>query len=203
MIIVGLTGNFGMGKSTVARMFKELGAHTIDLDEVVHKLLGEVEVIEEVKDVFGEDVLKDGLINKTWLAEIVFNYPHLRKALEDILHPRVFEVIEREIAELKKLGKGNVVVIEAPVIFERGYQNRFDIIITVHTTNEKAIERLKDKGVSEEETRNRLKNQFPIEMKAVRSDYTIDNNGTIEQTRQQIINVYQILSLLDVRHRNN
>jgi len=203
MIIVGLTGNFGMGKSTVARMFKELGAHTIDLDEEVRKLLCEDEVIDEIKKVFGDEIVSEGSINKLLLAETVFNYPHLRIALEDILHPRVFRVVDQEISELKKTGKCSIVIIEAPVIFERGYQNRFDIIITVHTTNEKAVERLKDKGVSEEETRNRLKNQFPIEMKAVRSDYTIDNNGTIEQTRQQIINVYQILSLLDVRHRNN
>ncbi len=203
MLIVGLTGNFGMGKSTVAEMFREQGAHTIDLDEIVRKLLYEPEVIDEIKKVFGDDIVEGDYINKQLLADAIFNYPHLRIALEDILHPKVFTYVEQEINELKKVGRINIVVIEAPVIFERGYQNRFDIIIAVHTTEEAAIERLNDKGISEEEARKRLKSQFPIEMKVAKSDYSIDNNGTVEDTREQARDIYQRLYEIDVRQGNN
>lgn len=203
MIIVGLTGNFGMGKSTAARMFKELGAYTIDLDEIVRKLFFEPDVVNEIKKVFGDDIAEGDSINKLLLTETVFNYPHLRIALEDILHPRVFRIVEQIIAELKKVSRSNIVVIEAPVIFERGYQNKFDIIVTVHTTNETAIKRLKDKGISEDVARSRLRSQFPAEMKVAKSDYSIDNNGTIEEMKEQVVDIYQRLCAIDIRSGSN
>lgn len=193
MTIVGLTGNFGMGKSTVARMFKELGAAVIDTDEIVKKLLCEPEVIQEIKKAFGDDLVEGDSVNKSLLSEIVFNFPHLRISLEDILHPRIFKIIEEEISTLKASGQKNVVVIEAPVIFERGYQNKFDIILTVYTPNDIAIERLKKKGISEEEAVKRLRNQFPIEMKVSKSDYSIDNSQTIEKTQGHVKKIYQKL----------
>lgn len=184
MIIIGLTGNYGMGKSTVAKMFRELGAIVIDADNIVHQLLSDHTVIYEIKKAFGEDVVQDKQINKKLLAEIVFEHPHLRISLENILHPRVFKKIDEEIAKITD--PSAIVIIEAPVIFERGYQNRFDKIITVYTSEDIAIQRLKRKGISEENIRKRLKSQFPIEMKIKISDFTIDNSGNIEDTKRQV-----------------
>lgn len=203
MILVGLTGNFGMGKSTVAKMFRELGACTFDADEIVRELLLEPTVIDEIKEAFGDDLIVGDALNKKLLSQLVFDYPHLRISLENILHPRVFKNIEAEIEKIKAAGKANIIIVEAPVIFERGYQNKFDIIITVFAPEDVAIERLKNRGISEEEARKRFASQFPIEMKVRSSDYSIDNGKTIEHTREQVDEIYQILSLRDVRHRNN
>ncbi|GER94258.1 dephospho-CoA kinase [hot springs metagenome] len=191
MIIIGLTGNYGMGKSTVAKMFRELGAVVIDADDIVRQLLSDYAVIYEIKKVFGDDIIQQSEINKKKLAEIIFEHPHLRISLENILHPMVFKRIDEEIAKITD--PSAIVIIEAPVIFERGYQNRFDKIITVYTSEDTAIERLKKKGVLEDDIRKRLKSQFPIEMKIKRSDFTIDNTCDIENTRKQVEEIYSKL----------
>jgi dephospho-CoA kinase len=186
-----------MGKSTVAEMFKELGAEIIDADRIVRELLEEQEVISEIKKAFGEDIIQKTddrgqktEINKKMLAEIVFEHPHLRISLEDILHPRVFDKIDKEI---KKLPEDSIVIVEAPVIFERGYQNRFDRIITVFTDEDTAVSRLKEKGIPAEDARKRLKSQFSVEMKISKSDYAIDNSKDIESTRRQVEEIYKTI----------
>ncbi|WP_333653620.1 dephospho-CoA kinase [Dissulfurispira sp.] len=198
MIIIGLTGNYGMGKSTVARMFGDFGAIIIDADDIVRELLKDSAVIYEIKKAFGEDIIQHSAvsgqppeINKRMLAEIVFEHPHLRISLENILHPRVFRKIDEEIAKITDTSA--IVIIEAPVIFERGCQNRFDKIITVYASEEIAINRLKEKGISEEDARKRLKSQFPIEMKISKSDFAIDNSMDLENTRRQVEEIYSRL----------
>jgi dephospho-CoA kinase len=198
MIIIGLTGNYGMGKGTVARMFGDLGAVVIDTDDIVRELLKDITVIYEIKKAFGEDIIQQSAIsgqpseiNKRMLAEIIFEHPHLRISLENILHPRVFKKIDEEIAKITDTSA--IVIIEAPVIFERGYQNRFDKIITVYASEEIAINRLKEKGISEEDARKRLKSQFPIEMKISKSDFAIDNSRDLENTRRQVEEIYSRL----------
>ncbi|MCL0033643.1 dephospho-CoA kinase [Thermodesulfovibrionales bacterium] len=196
MLVVGLTGNYGMGKSRVALMFKEAGSVTIDTDAVVRKLLGEPAVIDEIKGVFGEDIAQENLINKERLADLVFQHPHLRVSLEDILHPEVFKRIDEELAMLSNNTSAAVpivVIIEAPLIFERGYQDRFDKIITVFTSEEVAISRLKKKGIGEGDVRRRIESQLPIGVKITRSDFTIDNNGDLENTKKQVEAIYQTL----------
>ncbi|MCL0085266.1 dephospho-CoA kinase [Thermodesulfovibrionales bacterium] len=196
MLVVGLTGNYGMGKSRVALMFKEAGSVTIDTDAVVRKLLGEPAVIDEIKGVFGEDIAQENLINKERLADLVFQHPHLRVSLEDILHPEVFKRIDEELAMLSNNTSAAVpivVIIEAPLIFERGYQDRFDKIITVFTSEEVAISRLQKKGIGEGDVRRRIESQLPIGVKITRSDFTIDNNGDLENTKRQVEAIYQTL----------
>ncbi|MCL0042483.1 dephospho-CoA kinase [Thermodesulfovibrionales bacterium] len=185
-----------MGKSRVALMFKEAGSVTIDTDAVVRKLLGEPAVIDEIKGVFGEDIAQENLINKERLADLVFQHPHLRVSLEDILHPEVFKRIDEELAMLSNNTSAAVpivVIIEAPLIFERGYQDRFDKIITVFTSEEVAISRLQKKGIGEGDVRRRIESQLPIGVKITRSDFTIDNNGDLENTKRQVEAIYQTL----------
>ncbi len=202
MIVVGLTGNYGMGKSTVARMFKELGAVSIDTDAIVSELFHDLTVIHELKETFGEGIVESGSVDKQKLADIVFRNSSLRIALENIFHPRVFRRIDEELARLSP-SPSTVVIIEAPVLFERGYQGKFDKIITVFTSEDAAIERLKGKGVPEEKAVERLKNQFPSEMKAGRSDFTIDNSKGVEDTVRQVEEIYRKLLSSEGGNRNN
>lgn len=195
MVIVGLTGNYGMGKSTVGSMFRELGAIVIDTDDIVRELLKDVSVIDEIKNAFGDEIMLDGSVNKKMLADSVFERSDSRISLENILHPKVFKKIEEEIKKIKGDSTPSVVVIEAPVIFERGYQNRFDRIITVFTSDDVAIRRLGEKGISEDDARKRFKSQFPVEMKISKADYTIDNGKDIENTKRQVEETFNILML--------
>ncbi|MEN2994953.1 MAG: dephospho-CoA kinase [Thermodesulfovibrio sp.] len=203
MIKVGLTGNIGMGKSTVAELFKNLGAYVINTDKIVESLLEEPDVIEEIKRLFGEEVIVNGKVNKKYIASVVFENPLMRIYLENILHPRVFKKVDEIIDNIPKRGEPLIVVIEAPVIFERGYQNRFDIIITVFCPEETALERLEKKGFSKEEAIKRLKFQFPIEMKKSKSDYIIDNSGTLEETAKQVEEIFQKLVAMERKYAGN
>lgn len=196
MLIVGLTGNYGMGKSTVLALFKEIGAVTISSDKIVSELLKEKDVIDKVRSLFGDIVInKDGTLNKERIADIIFKNSSLRYILEDILHSLVFKKIDEYIQKIRE--KNAIVIVEIPLVFERGYENKFDKIITVYTDEEVTIKRLELKGVDRNKAIMRLKTQMPIIEKIKRSDFLIDNNGTIEQTRKQIQNIYLRLKTLE------
>ncbi len=202
MIIVGLTGNYGSGKSTVAAMFGELGAKVIDTDAIVRRLLEDPAVIEEIKESFGEESVSGGAVDKKFLAEWVFRDAHARITLEDILHPLVFREVEKEAADISSV-MNTVMIVEATVIFERGYQGRFDKIITVYTSEETAMDRLSKKGISAGEAGRRLKIQLPVEIKMRGSDFVIDNGSDIERTREQVRAIYQELLSEEKKHGNN
>jgi dephospho-CoA kinase len=202
MIVVGLTGNYGSGKSTVAGMFGDLGAKTLDADDIVRQLFVEPDVIKEIIEAFGEEAVSGGVVDKKWLAEWVFRDSHARITLEDILHSRVFRRISEEISQLSPDGD-LIVIVEASVIFERGHQGRFDRIITVFTSVETALKRLKAKGVSEEDSIKRLAIQLPVEIKMRGSDFIIDNDKGIENTREQVRMLYQTLLSSERKDGNN
>jgi dephospho-CoA kinase len=192
-----------MGKSTVASMFRDAGAFVIRTDEIVHEILNDPVVVKDIRDAFGEDVVAGGFVNKQMLADIVFQHPHLRISLEDILHPRVFKRVQEIISEIPCDGSPCIAVVEAPILFERGYQNRFDKIVTVSTPEDVAVNRLLSRGISEQDAQRRLKTQFPVEIKARGSDYVIDNSGDLEATRRQVETIFEDLTALERRHGNN
>lgn len=192
MFIAGLTGNYGMGKSAVLSMFRELGAITIDADLVVGQLLKEKKVLSQIKKLLGAGVLdKKGQLDKKKVSEKIFNSKPLRLKLEDLLHPLVFERIDEFIKSYKD-GK-KVIIIEAPLIFERGYEGRFDKTITVFTNETTAINRLSMVGISPRMTSERLKCQLPIREKIERADFSINNSGLPEKTKAKVEAVYKKL----------
>jgi dephospho-CoA kinase len=192
MLLVALTGNYGMGKSTVLSMFGKLGLDTLDADRIVESLLKEKEVLEKIKQLMGDHVFKiNGSLNKKKVADIIFKSEPLRRSLENILHPLVFERIKD--FSYKMNVKNKILVIAAPLIYERGYEDRFNRTIVVHTRKEIALNRLEKNGVPKEEAVLRLKSQLPIEEKVKRADFIIDNNGTIEDTMAQVEMIYKKL----------
>ena len=203
MIVVGLTGTYGMGKSTVAKMFAASGAVTLDTDEVVREILKDGAVIDEVKKTFGDDIAEGGTLRKDKLADMVFEDSSLRITLENILHPRVFEAVDRVIAEVARRGGPSVVVVEAPVLFERGYENRFDKIVTVYASEDVAIARLSEKGIPEDSARRRLRSQLSIERKIRSSDFVVDNGRDRGYTEEQVRKIYKELVNLERRLGNN
>lgn len=192
MLIVGLTGNFGMGKSFVLSLFRELGAVTLDSDRIVGILLKEEEVVRKVCEILGNDVLSpDGKLDKAAVAGKIFHDSELKGRLESLVHPLVFGRVNDFISKMKD--RNRIVIVEVPLLFEGNYQGQFRHVITVSTSGEIAIGRLGSSGISRDEALARLKNQLPIETKKSRSDYVIDNSGTKEETKRQVEEVYRLL----------
>jgi len=192
MFIAGLTGNYGMGKSAVLQMFRELGAVTIDADWAVQQLLREKTILKKIKAFFGVGVFdKKGALDKSKIAQRIFRNKSLRLKLEDLIHPLVFERIDDFFIKTKNGNK--VFIVEAPLIFERGYERRFDRMLTVFTKKTTAINRLSMHGIPPNEVIERLKCQLPIKEKIMRSDYKIDNSGLPEKTKKYITAVYKEL----------
>lgn len=192
MLRIGLTGNYGCGKSTVLKMFQHCGAMTFNTDTIVSSLLREDDVLMKIRKRFGDVVFrKDGRLDKKRLASIVFADASARRALERILHPLVFKTITMSLK--RRSTKNTVVIIEAPVLFERHYERRFHRVITVKTDEHKALERLEKEGIKRQDAIPRIQAQLPMRDKIERSDFVIDNNGSLEQTERQVRTIYQKL----------
>ncbi|MGE5299946.1 MAG: dephospho-CoA kinase [Acidobacteriota bacterium] len=192
MLVAALTGNYGMGKSFVLSAFRDMGAVTLDSDRVVELLLKEAGVIEEVRKLLGSDVVAAaGVLDKKAVAAKIFHDPELKKRLEEIIHPLVFERVSDFIGRIKE--KNRVVIVEVPLLFEGHYQGDFSKVITVYAPEEAAIARLENFGVTREEALLRLRSQLPIEEKKARADYLIDNGGSKEETLTQVAEVYRLL----------
>jgi len=190
---VGLTGNYGTGKSSVLRMFEEIGAIVIDADKIVDSLLEERSVLEKMREMLGGRIFsEDGRLDRVKVAAIIFKESELRDALEGLLHPLVFQRMEETLRDVK--GEGNIAVIEVPLLFEKGYAGRFDRTITVHAKEESSLRRLEQSGVSRRDALMRMRAQMSIEEKRERADYVIDNNGSLDQTRSQVAEIYGMLS---------
>jgi dephospho-CoA kinase len=194
MLVAGLTGNYGMGKSKVLALFAKLGAYTFNSDKIVAALLTEKDVLEKIRRVIGHDVFyKNGTLNKKKVARLIFRDEALRRSLEDILHPLVFERI-KDI--LTAVDKSSVVIVEVPLLFERGYRKSFDKTITVFTDEETALKRLEKAGVKRTDALLRLQSQLPIREKMKRSDFIIDNCGSVRETTSQAEAIYKTLLLM-------
>jgi len=190
MLTVGLTGNYGMGKSSVSSMFRKLGAAVIDSDAVVAEILQDRAVIKKIARMLGPEVIDNrGGINKRIVAEKVFSDSSLRKKLERLIHPLVLGSIDSEIRKIRK----GVVIVEVPLLFEGNYQDRFDRTITIWTRRSVALTRLKDKGIPNRQASARMKAQMDIRTKKRLADYTIDNSGTRRETAIQVKSIYMIL----------
>jgi dephospho-CoA kinase len=201
MLTVALTGNYGMGKSTVLSLFKELGFSTLDADKIVESLFRKKEILKKIRHLMGSTVFNDnGSLNKEKVAEVIFKNASLRHSLEDLLHPFVFERI-KDCAEKMNM-HDNILVIAAPLVYERKYEDRFDKIIVVHTTEDTALKRLGIKGVQKKDALLRLKAQLPIKDKMKRADFLIDNNGTLNRTKVQVEKLYKEL-LKEAGNGNN
>jgi dephospho-CoA kinase len=192
MLLVALTGNYGMGKSAVLNMFGKLGAYTIDADEVVGSLLKEREVLEKIREILGAEVFdpQDGLDRKK-VADAIFNDVALRASLENLLHPLVFDGIDAAIAQRER--EDAIIVVEIPLLFERGYEKKFNRTITVFTDEATALARLEKKGIGRPEAMQRLRAQIPIRDKIGKSDFVIDNNGPTEDVMSGVKRIYEKL----------
>lgn len=192
MLLAGLTGNFGMGKSSVLSIFRKLGARTIESDRIVDSLLKEKIIINKVSTILGEAVFdRNKGLDKKKIAKIIFSSNQKRKQLEKLLHPLV---IKRVNAYARKMEKRKVIlIVEVPLLFEGRYGDLFDKVITVYTTQKTALKRLRLDGFSRKEALARLRTQMPVRIKKKQSDYVIDNNKSKAETLRTVKKIYSLL----------
>jgi dephospho-CoA kinase len=184
-VIVGLTGNIGTGKSTVAAMLADLGADVIDADEVAHEAMRPgTRVHGQIVDAFGLSVLTaDGEIDRKQLGAIVFRDPTALARLEAIVHPPTIELIDRRIAGTC----ADVVIIEAIKLIESSLADKCDSVWVTTCRREQQIKRIIGaRDLSRAEARERAEAQPPQEEKVARADVVIDNAGPLTATREQV-----------------
>jgi dephospho-CoA kinase len=188
-LILGITGGFGTGKTTVARMFKAFGAQIIDADKLAQKnILPGRPAYRKVIDTFGKAILKkDKSIDRKILAKIVFNNSVLLKRLNSIIHPAVIKMIKNKIS----LSKAKVIVLDVPLLVEAGLNKFVDRLIVVKTTRSRQLERIQDRtSLNRVDILKRIRSQAPLSKKVRLADLVIDNNGSLERTRMQVKKIW-------------
>jgi len=186
MLNIGVTGGIGSGKSTIAALFLERGAHVIDFDALAHTVEepGE-EAWEAIVHTFGRDILSgDGTIDRKKLGAIVFADESKLKKLNEIVHPAIFHEWEHLRRTIEEHDPHAVVVSDIPLLIEGGWQRMFDYLVLVYVSPETQIRRVMTRnGLSRPEVEKRLNAQMPIDAKVPFADFVIDNEGTPEETR--------------------
>jgi dephospho-CoA kinase len=205
MLRVGLTGGVACGKSTVAKMFADLGATIVDADTIAHELYRPGhEVLQELVRHFGPEILKpDGELDRAKLATLVFDGGRVEE-LNKIVHPAVIRQQDQWMRALGEKDPYAVAIVEAALILEAGVKDRFDRIMVVTCKPAQKVARFAQRtGTSEDAARadvdRRTKAQMPDEEKARRADFVIDNSGTIEETWHQVQRIYSELKVLAKR----
>ena len=195
-MIVGLTGGIVGGKSTVASMFKKLGAKIIDADELGHSvILPHKPAWKKITRLFGKDILQNDLtINRGKLGKIVFTNQALLKKLNKITHPEIIKLIKRKIhlAKDKTQNQEKILIIDAALIYEAKIDRLMDKIIVVYIGEDEQVKRLaKRNNLSKEEALQRIKSQIPMKEKVKVADYVIDNSNSLDKTREQVETIWQ------------
>ena len=192
MLKIAITGGAGTGKSTVARMFKELGAEVLDADAIAREAVAVGQPAwQELRRVYGSDFFhENGELNRSRLAQLVFADPEARRRLDGLIHPRVEAELQARVAELARRGAA-LVLVEVPLLFETGREAAFDRVIVVAAPEAGQIRRLRARDHrGEAEIRGILEAQGRLKDKVARADYVVDNGGQLSRTEQQVKNIW-------------
>ncbi|MGP4062548.1 dephospho-CoA kinase [Halobacillus sp. H74] len=195
-LVIGLTGSIASGKSTVSKMFSELNIPVIDADQISRDVVEPGEpAYKQIVNVFGRKVLhEDGTLNRKKLGKLIFANEDHRKQLNEIVHPEVRKemVLQRDSY---KDGASPAVVLDIPLLFESQLMDYVERTLVVYVDEDTQLERLMERDQSERiDALERIKSQMPVSKKAELADAVIDNNGTVEESFQQ---------LKDILHRWN
>jgi dephospho-CoA kinase len=195
MFLVGLTGNIGSGKSTVAQLLSERGATIIDADVLARRAVEQgTEAYRAIAERWGTSIIApDGLLDRGALRRIVFSDPAELEQLNAIVHPEVERMRVALVEQARQRGD-RLVVCDIPLLFERRMTEKFDRIVLVDAPRPVRLERLvRERGLRETEAMDMIVAQMPAELKRARADFVIDNEGTLTQLDARVAEVWSAL----------
>lgn len=196
--LIGIAGGIASGKSYITELLAEKGAAVINADEAAHHVLKLEEVKRLARERWGDEIFTPGgEVDRGRLGKIVFapppDGPRELKYLEQLIHPRVGEVIGRQVAELAAAASLPAIVLDVPLLFEAGWNQTCNKVVFVDAPQPVREERARERGWSEEELARRQALQQPLDAKRQQSDVVIDNSGSRDQARAQIDEFWQSL----------
>ncbi len=195
MLVLGLTGNIGCGKSTVSSRFKEFGIDVIDADLLTREIYKHSDVIEELRKVFPDAIRIAGnqmIVDRKTLGKLVFDDSKKLKQLNSITHKKINELIDNRI----ETSCSDIVVVDAALLFETGMQGKFDKVITVYCDERVQLERVIQRdNLSCEDAKKRIDSQLSQNVKVSKSDFSIDNSGGIDELNKSIENLMEQIKI--------
>jgi dephospho-CoA kinase len=192
LTIAGLTGGIASGKSTVAAMLAAAGARIVDADRIARQVVQKDQpAYHDIVRHFGSSILDpEGHIDRQALGVIVFNDKNAKQALNDIVHPRVNEVMQEHIHQLAREHLQDPVILDVPLLIESGWHQFLPVVILVYVPEAVQKVRLMTRdGLTATDAMARIRAQMPIDTKRAYADYIIDNTGTLETTQRQVLKV--------------
>jgi dephospho-CoA kinase len=195
LLVVGLTGGIGSGKSTVASIFQELGARGMDADAVGHRVLDQPEVVRRLVKAWGPSIVAQGKVDRRALAALAFRTPGDVRRLNAAVHPAIRRELMARIRRERRTG--GIFILDAALLLEAGIQDWCDRIVYVDVPRAVRLRRVKGRGWNAGELHRRERWQWPVARKRAASDYVIRNGGPMAATRNQVRVVFKdLLGLL-------
>ncbi len=187
MLKIGIGGNLGSGKSTVAKILASFGGRIIDADEITHQLLKKKKIIKEIEKLFPEAVKKKVLKNK--LANLVFNNKENYKRYYNLIMPEILKEIDKRL----KKKKGKFLIVDAPLLFETGLYKKMDYNILVTAPKSLKIFRMIKRGFKKEDILQRLKFQMPDRESKRKADFVIFNNKDKKSLKEKVFKIFKLI----------
>lgn len=188
MLKVALTGGIATGKSYVLDRLRRRGIPCLDADQLAHGVMAAgTEATTAITARFGTDILApDGSVDRARLGPIVFADEAARRDLEALTHPAVYRAIAAGLRAFERLGGAAFAVVDVPLLYESGHEGDFDRVIATTCGPEMQLDRLRKRGLNNEEARQRMAAQWPSDRKAARATFVIRTDGSFEETDRQV-----------------
>ena len=186
-MVLGITGGIATGKTAVSDILQEMGFDIIDMDIISREVIKLPEIIKMLTEEFGIDILTDGSVDRKKLRETVFNDKEKVDKIDDIMHPAIIKISQEKIEKLKGMKKKLIVVV-IPLLFEVHLEYLADKILLVAASREKQTERIiKRDNTNKTDAENIINSQMSLDEKRLKSDYIIENNGSLSELREKVL----------------
>ena len=198
-MIVGVTGSFGSGKSTVSDFLRQRGAVVLDADKTAHQCLQVGHsCYDRIAQLFGSSKMgEDHQIDRRRLGKVVFSNVKKLKRLTQVIHPCVRQKFKEETQKILERDLEMMIVFDVPLLFESGMDREVDVIVVATTTLKKQTERaIQCFGLTEQEVLRRIHAQLSLQEKAMRADFVVSTSGSLDETKDQVEKLCQQLQLL-------
>lgn len=194
-VVIGVTGGIASGKSTVLKMMERLGAQTISADDIAREVIASTgPAYPDVVQAFGNGILnpETGEIDRAVLGKIVFGNPDARRLLESLTHPHILSILRERLERFRQAAGTDpaVLAVEIPLLFECGLEDLVDEVVVVKSEQENQVSRLTSRNLSREESLRRIRSQMPIEAKAARARWVIENDSDLQSLEQSVRRIW-------------